>query len=69
MRKGALVMAVTRAHAIDMATLRERILADWRVADVIADDFARLLRGEAPQVALTAAALRVRTEVVPVPGT
>jgi phosphoglycerate dehydrogenase-like enzyme len=108
LRKGALLVAVTRAHAIDMAALRERILADelagafdvydveplppddplrgranvvhtphiagrtrdanLRVADVIADDFARLLRGEAPQAALTAEAIRVRTEDVAVPG-
>jgi phosphoglycerate dehydrogenase-like enzyme len=108
LRKGALVVAVTRAHAIDMAALRERILADelagafdvydveplppddplrgranvvhtphiagrtrdanLRVADVIADDFARILRGEAPQAALTLEAMRVRTEAVPVPG-
>jgi D-3-phosphoglycerate dehydrogenase len=108
LRKGALVVAVTRAHAIDMAALRERILADelagafdvydveplppddplrgranvvhtphiagrtrdanWRVADVIADDFARILRGEAPQAALTPEAMRVRTEAVEVPG-
>jgi phosphoglycerate dehydrogenase-like enzyme len=108
LRKGALVVAVTRAHAIDMVALRERILADelagafdvydieplppddplrgranvvhtphiagrtrdanLRVADVIADDFARILHGEAPQAALTPEAMRVRTEVVPVPG-
>jgi len=108
LRKGALVVAVTRAHAIDMAALRERILADelagafdvydveplppddplrgranvvhtphiagrtrdanLRVADVIAEDFARILRGEAPQAALTAEAMRVRTEAVPVRG-
>jgi D-3-phosphoglycerate dehydrogenase len=108
LRKGALVVAVTRAHAIDMQALRERILADelagafdvydveplppadplrgranvvhtphiagrtrdanLRVADVIADDFARILRGEAPQAALTPEAMRVRTEAVPVPG-
>ncbi len=82
------MVAVTRAHAIDMAALRERIVANelagafdvydveplpvedplrgrvnvvhtphiagrtrdanWRGAEVIADDFARLLRGEAP---------------------
>ena len=39
--------------------------ANLRVADVIADDFARILRGEAPQAALTPAAMRVRTEAVP----
>jgi hypothetical protein len=39
------------------------------VADVIADDFARILRGEPPQAALTPEAMRVRTEAVSVPGT
>jgi D-3-phosphoglycerate dehydrogenase len=108
LRKGALVVAVTRAHAIDMEALRERILADelagafdvydveplppddplrgranvvhtphiagrtrdanWRVADVVADDFARILRGQPPQAALTPEAMRVRTEAIPVPG-
>jgi phosphoglycerate dehydrogenase-like enzyme len=108
LRKGALVVAVTRAHAIDMAALRERIVADelagafdvydveplppddplrgranvvhtphiagrtrdanLRVADVIADDFARILRGEPPQAVLTPEAMRVRTEAVSVPG-
>jgi phosphoglycerate dehydrogenase-like enzyme len=98
---------VTRAHAIDMVALRERILADelagafdvydieplppddllrgrpnvvhtphiagrtrdanLRVADVIADDFARILRGEPPRAALTPEAMRVRTVVVAVP--
>ena len=37
------------------------------VADVIADDFARILRGAAPQAALTREAMRVRTEAA-VPG-
>jgi phosphoglycerate dehydrogenase-like enzyme len=100
LRKGALVVAVTRAHAIDMAALRERILADelagafdvydvepvpvddplrgranvvhtphiagrtrdanMRVADMIADDFARILRGEAPEARLTREAIAVR---------
>jgi D-3-phosphoglycerate dehydrogenase len=108
LRKGALVVAVTRAHAIDMAALRERILADelagafdvydveplppddplrgranvvhtphiagrtrdanLRVADLIADDFARLRRGEPPCAALTPEAIRVRTEAIAVPG-
>jgi phosphoglycerate dehydrogenase-like enzyme len=108
LRKGALVVAVTRAHAIDMAALRERILRDelagafdvydleplpaddplrgranvvhtphiagrtrdanLRVADIIADDFARMLRGEAPQAALTPEAMRVRTGALPAPG-
>jgi D-3-phosphoglycerate dehydrogenase len=108
LRQGALLVAVTRAHALDMAALRERILADelagafdvydieplppddplrgranvvhtphiagrtqdanLRVADLIADDFARVWRGEAPHAALTREAMRVRTEAVPVPG-
>jgi hypothetical protein len=42
--------------------------ANWRVADVIADDFARILRGDAPLAALTPEAMRVRTEAMPVPG-
>lgn len=101
LRRGALVVAVTRAHAIDMAALRERLLAgelcaafdvydveplplddplrgrpnvvhtphiagrtrdaNLRTADLIADDFARLLRGELPQNELTDAAIRART--------
>jgi D-3-phosphoglycerate dehydrogenase len=105
LRKGALVVVVTRAHAVEMAALRERILANelagafdvydieplppddplrnrpnvvhtphiagrtrdanLRVADLIADDFARILRGEAPQAALTAAAIAARTGVDP----
>lgn len=108
LRKGSLVVAVTRAHAIDMAALRERILADeltgafdvydveplppddplrgrtnvvhtphiagrtrdanLRVADIIADDFARILRGEAPRAALTPEAVRVRIEEIALPG-
>lgn len=103
LRRGALVVAVTRAHAIDMTALRERLLADelcaaldvydveplplddplrgrpnvvhtphiagrtrdanLRTADLIADDFARILRGEAPQNELTEAAIRARTGV------
>jgi D-3-phosphoglycerate dehydrogenase len=94
------VVVVTRAHAVDMAALRERILADelagafdvydleplpvddplrgranvvhtphiagrtreanLRTADIIADDFARVLRGERPQHELTAQAIKVR---------
>ena len=42
--------------------------ANLRVADVIADDLARILRGDAPQAALTREAMRVRTEAA-VPGT
>jgi D-3-phosphoglycerate dehydrogenase len=108
LRKGALVVAVTRAHAIDMAALRERILADelagafdvydveplpvddplrgranvvhtphiagrtrdanLRVADLIADDFACILRGQPPRAALTPQMIRVRTENIAVPG-
>ena len=100
LRKGTLVVVVTRAHAVDMAALRERILADelagafdvydveplptddplrgrpnvvhtphiagrtreanLRTADIIADDFARVLRGERPQHELTAQAIKVR---------
>lgn len=101
LRHGALVVVVTRAHAVDTAALRERILADelagafdvydveplpvddplrgranvvhtphiagrtrdanLRVADLIADDFARIFRGEAPLAVLTPEAIRVRT--------
>ena len=100
LRKGALVVVVTRAHAIEMNALRQRILADelagafdvydveplptddplrgranvvhtphiagrtreanLRTADIIADDFARVLRGESPQHELTAEAIKVR---------
>src|SRR5687768_2933362 len=100
LRKGALVVVVTRAFAVDMAALRERILADelagafdvydveplptddplrgranvvhtphiagrtreanLRTADIIADDFARVLRGEHPLNELTAQAIKVR---------
>ena len=98
--KGTLVVVVTRAHAVDLTALRERILADelagafdvydveplplddplrgrpnvvhtphiagrtreanLRTADIIADDFARVLRGERPQHELTAQAIKVR---------
>ena len=101
LRRGALVVVVTRAHAVDMVALRERILADelcaaldvydveplpeddplrgrpnvvhtphiagrtrdanLRTADLLADDFARVLRGERPLHELTAAAIRART--------
>jgi D-3-phosphoglycerate dehydrogenase len=94
------VVVVTRAHAVDMAALRERLLADelcaafdvydveplpiddplrgranvvhtphiagrtrdanLRTADLLADDFARILRGERPHHELTPAAIRVR---------
>jgi phosphoglycerate dehydrogenase-like enzyme len=103
LRRGALVVVVTRAHAVDMAALRERVLADelaaaldvydveplplddplrgrpnvvhtphiagrtrdanLRTADLIADDFARVLRGEPPRHELTAESIRVRTGV------
>ena len=101
LQRGALVVVITRAAAIDMAALRERILADelmgafdvydteplpvddplrgrpnvvhtphiagrtrdanLRVADLIVDDFARLLRSEAPQARLTPEAVAIRT--------
>jgi D-3-phosphoglycerate dehydrogenase len=107
LRRGALVVVVTRAHAVDMAALRQRILADelagafdvydveplpvddllrgranvvhtphiagrtrdanLRVADVLADDFARVLRGEEPQARLVSEAVAVRTSVQNVP--
>jgi phosphoglycerate dehydrogenase-like enzyme len=100
LRKGALVVIVTRAHAVDMAALRERVTAgelcaaldvydveplpaddplrgrsnvvhtahiagrtrdaNLRTADLIADDFARILRGEAPHNELTRAAIAAR---------
>jgi phosphoglycerate dehydrogenase-like enzyme len=99
--KGALVVVVTRAHAVDMAALRERVVANelaaaldvfdveplplddplrgrdnvvhlphiagrtrdanLRVADIIADDFARVLAGERARYALTPAMVRART--------
>ena len=98
---GTLVVVVTRAHAVDMAALRRRLVAgelcgafdvydveplplddplrglpnvvhtphiagrtreaNLRTADLIADDFARVLRGEPPQHALTDAAIAART--------
>ena len=101
LRKGALVVIITRAHAVDMAALRERIVKDelsgafdvydrepvpiddelrnrdnvvhtphiagrtkdanLRVADMIVDDFERVLKGEKPLGALTPAAIKVRT--------
>ncbi|HEX2032725.1 MAG TPA: NAD(P)-dependent oxidoreductase [Chloroflexota bacterium] len=99
--RGALLVIVTRAHAVDMAALRERVLAgelaaaldvydveplpvddplrgrpnvvhtphiagrtrdaNLRTAHLIADDFARVLRGEPAQHELTAAAIQART--------
>ncbi|MBI1925545.1 hydroxyacid dehydrogenase [Candidatus Poribacteria bacterium] len=107
LRKGALVVVITRAHAVDMAALRERILADelagafdvydvepvpvddplrgrdnvvhtphiagrtkdanLRVADMIVDDFVRVLKGEKPLGALTPEAIAVRTQKVELP--
>jgi D-3-phosphoglycerate dehydrogenase len=102
LKRGALIVVVTRAHAVDMAALRQRILADevcaafdvydveplppddplrgranvvhtphiagrtrdanLRTADLLADDFARILRGEPPLNELTPAAMRARNE-------
>jgi len=107
LRKGALVVAITRAFAIDMDALRERILADelagafdvydveplpvddpfrgrdnvvhtphiagrtkdanLRVADMIVDDFVRVLNGEEPLGALTPKAAAVRTQNLELP--
>ena len=103
LRKGALVVVTTRAHAIDMEALRERILAgelagafdvydveplpiddplrglpnvvhtphiagrtrdaNLLAAKVIADDFARILKGEAPHAPLSREAIAVRGEI------
>jgi D-3-phosphoglycerate dehydrogenase len=100
LRQGALVVVVTRAHAVDMDALRERIVADelcaafdvydveplplddplrgranvvhtphiagrtreanLRTADLLADDFARVLRGERSLHELTRAAMQAR---------
>ncbi len=100
LRRGALVVIVTRAHAVDMVALRQRVLADelalaldvydveplppddplrgrpnvvhtphiagrtrdanLRTADLIADDFARVLGGERAQHELTAVAIKAR---------
>jgi len=108
LRKGALVVVTTRAHAVDMAALRERILADElmgafdvydvepvpvddplrdrsnvvhtphiagrtrdanvMVAEVIADDFARILRGEPPHARLSREAIAVRGERTDLPS-
>lgn len=101
LKRGALVVVTTRAHAVDMVSLRERILADeiagafdvydieplpvddplrgranvvhtphiagrtqdanLAVADILATEFQRVLKGEAPQMALTREAIAVRT--------
>lgn len=100
LRKGALVVVITRAHGIDMEALRERICtnelmgafdvydtepvpendrllarenvvhlphiagrtrdSNLLVADVIVDDFSRILRGEPPQAMLTREMIDVR---------
>jgi len=101
LRRGTLVVVVTRAHAVDMAALRRRILADelagafdvydveplppddplrgrdnvvhtphiagrtrdanLRTADLIIEDFGRVLRGLPAQHGLTREAIRART--------
>lgn len=108
LRKGGIVVIVTRAHGIDMAALRERICADelvgafdiydveplpvndplcgrtnvvhvphiagrtrdanLRAADIIVDDFVRLLRGEPPVARLTPEAIQVRLHRTDVPA-
>ena len=105
LRKGALVVVITRAHAVDMDALRERIVADelagafdvydteplplddplrnrdnvvhtphiagrtidsnLRVADMIVDDFVRVLNGEPPLGELTPRLAEVRTSSRP----
>jgi phosphoglycerate dehydrogenase-like enzyme len=102
--RGSLVVVVTRAHAVDMDALRERIVADelagafdvydvepvpvddplrgrhnvvhlphiagrtmdhnTRGADMIADDFARVIRGQPPQHAVTFEQMAVRSSVL-----
>ncbi|MGA1196315.1 MAG: NAD(P)-dependent oxidoreductase [Candidatus Latescibacterota bacterium] len=102
LKKGALVVVTTRAHAVDMAALRERILANElagafdvydveplpvddllrnrlnvvhtphiagrtrdanvMVADVIAEDFERILKGDMPHFRLSKEAIAVRGE-------
>ena len=106
--RGTLVVVVTRAHAVDLDALRERIVANQlagafdvydveplpvddplrhrpnvvhtphiagrtrdanlRVADVIADDFLRVLRGEPPEAALSREQIAVRVSRA-LPGT
>jgi phosphoglycerate dehydrogenase-like enzyme len=103
LRRGAIVVVVTRAHAVDMDALRERIVLgelvgafdvydeeplpiddplrgrpnvvhlphiagrtvdhSTRSADLIADDFANIWRGEPPRSALSPAAAAVRASV------
>lgn len=102
MRQGSLVVVTTRAHAVDMGALRERIVANelagafdvydveplpeddllrnrvnvihtphiagrtrdanLMVADVIAQDFARVLNGDIPHARLSREAIAVRGE-------
>ncbi|MDP6036956.1 MAG: NAD(P)-dependent oxidoreductase, partial [Candidatus Latescibacteria bacterium] len=102
LQKGSLVVITTRAHAVDMEALRERIIANelagafdvydkepvptddllrnrvnvvhtphiagrtrdanLMAAEVIADDFARILKGEAPHARLSREAIAVRGE-------
>ena len=101
LQRGALVVIATRAHAVDMTALRERVVANelaaaldvydveplppddplrgrpnvvhtphiagrtrdanWRTADLLADEFARVLNGEPPRHALTTGAIAART--------
>ena len=107
LRKGALVVITTRAYAVDMEALRERIVANelagafdvydnepvpsddllrnrvnvvhtphiagrtrdanLMAAEVIADDFARILKGEAPHARLSREAIDVRGERTDLP--
>jgi D-3-phosphoglycerate dehydrogenase len=107
LRKGALVVVTTRAHAVDMAALRERIVANelagafdvydvepvlpddllrnrlnvvhtphiagrtrdanLMVAEVLADDFARIFNGEKPHARLSREAIAVRGERTDLP--
>jgi phosphoglycerate dehydrogenase-like enzyme len=101
LRRGAWVVIVTRAHAVEMPALRERILAgelggafdvydleplpeddplrdrrnvvhtphiagrtrdaNLRVADILGEEFGRILAGEAPLAPLTRQSVAVRT--------
>jgi D-3-phosphoglycerate dehydrogenase len=102
LRQGAIVVTITRTAAVDVAALRERVLADellWAtdvydvepvaagdpilgranvvhlphiagrtrdanvcLADLLADDFTRVLAGEPPVHALTPRMVQVRTQ-------
>lgn len=108
LRKGAIVVVVTRAHGIDMDALRARIYANElmgafdvydvepipaddplrgrdnvihlphiagrtrdsnrQAIDVIVDDFARILKGEAPLARLTREMIDVRLHRTAAPG-